>query len=303
MLHHSELSEKENKDNEELNFIFDILANSITPKQGEVFKKFSLPKTILIIWCKIASTIWEQISLSGFLFITLTAVLARVSSKTTQPTFSTTIYFFIAIIFFLLYIVSSFIRVIHQWESPEKIILKDIDATRQETLFDRQIIKELSEKVKKENLKIAEGAFKILIDNRQSQVEIAASLSPVLSVIIVALFIFIFGIPIDLGNTLFYVAVTAIMGAVLKPTFDFIGKSALQPQLVKLKKCLFLLEQAESILNNIETNKNATQSKHHDKKPSLMSRLRNISIEGPEDFAVNHDLYISGEKRIEPDLR
>jgi hypothetical protein len=33
-----------------------------------------------------------------------------------------------------------------------------------------------------------------------------------------------------------------------------------------------------------------------------MSRLRNISIEGPEDFAANHDLYISGEKRIEPDI-
>lgn len=102
---------------------------------------------------------------------------------------------------------------------------------------------------------------------------------------------------------MFYVAVTAIMGAVLKPTFDFIGKSASQPQIVKIKKCLFLLEQAQSILNNIETNKNATQSKHDGKKPSLMSRLRNISIEGPEDFAVNHDLYISGEKRIEPDLR
>lgn len=34
------------------------------------------------------------------------------------------------------------------------------------------------------------------------------------------------------------------------------------------------------------------------KKPNLLSRLRNITIEGPEDFAANHDLYISGEKQI-----
>ncbi len=34
------------------------------------------------------------------------------------------------------------------------------------------------------------------------------------------------------------------------------------------------------------------------KKPNLLSRLRNISIEGSEDFAANHDLYTSGEKQI-----
>ena len=28
------------------------------------------------------------------------------------------------------------------------------------------------------------------------------------------------------------------------------------------------------------------------KKPNLLSRIRKISIERPEDFAANHDLYI-----------
>jgi hypothetical protein len=32
--------------------------------------------------------------------------------------------------------------------------------------------------------------------------------------------------------------------------------------------------------------------------PSLMSKLREISIDGPEDFAENIDLYLSGEKTI-----
>ena len=31
---------------------------------------------------------------------------------------------------------------------------------------------------------------------------------------------------------------------------------------------------------------------------SLMSKLREISIDGPEDFAENIDLYLSGEKTI-----
>ena len=46
------------------------------------------------------------------------------------------------------------------------------------------------------------------------------------------------------------------------------------------------------------------QSKRQAKKPSLMSRLKSITIDAPEDFAANHDLYIiTGEKRAEPHLR
>ncbi|HEV2851363.1 MAG TPA: hypothetical protein VHC97_01015 [Thermoanaerobaculia bacterium] len=36
-------------------------------------------------------------------------------------------------------------------------------------------------------------------------------------------------------------------------------------------------------------------------KPSLMSRLREIKIDAPEDFSTNLDLYMSGEKRADPD--
>ena len=32
------------------------------------------------------------------------------------------------------------------------------------------------------------------------------------------------------------------------------------------------------------------------KKKSLMASLSAIKIEGPQDFAANHDLYVSGEK-------
>ena len=34
-------------------------------------------------------------------------------------------------------------------------------------------------------------------------------------------------------------------------------------------------------------------------KPTLMSKLRRISISAPPDFSENIDLYLSGEKTIE----
>jgi tRNA uridine 5-carbamoylmethylation protein Kti12 len=32
-------------------------------------------------------------------------------------------------------------------------------------------------------------------------------------------------------------------------------------------------------------------------QPSLMSRLQRIKIQGPNDLAANHDLYVTGAKR------
>ncbi len=40
------------------------------------------------------------------------------------------------------------------------------------------------------------------------------------------------------------------------------------------------------------------QEKLNDREPGIMERLRQIKIEAPEDFSVNLDLYLNGEKRI-----
>lgn len=45
------------------------------------------------------------------------------------------------------------------------------------------------------------------------------------------------------------------------------------------------------------------QSKRPAKSGSLMATLRGIQIDAFPDFAVNLDLYVSGEKRNESDLR
>jgi hypothetical protein len=41
-----------------------------------------------------------------------------------------------------------------------------------------------------------------------------------------------------------------------------------------------------------------TEPRRNADGPSLMSKLREITIEGPEDFSENIDLYLSGEKTI-----
>jgi hypothetical protein len=48
--------------------------------------------------------------------------------------------------------------------------------------------------------------------------------------------------------------------------------------------------------------KDFTQSKKQSHKQSLMSKLRAIHIDAPEDFSANFDLYASGEKGAESDL-
>lgn len=47
--------------------------------------------------------------------------------------------------------------------------------------------------------------------------------------------------------------------------------------------------------------KGFTQSREGNKQ-SLMSKLRSIQIDAPEDFSANLDLYVSGEKRDESGL-
>jgi len=43
--------------------------------------------------------------------------------------------------------------------------------------------------------------------------------------------------------------------------------------------------------------KQFTETPSH--KPGLLSKLKQIHIEAPVDFAANLDLYTSGEKRVE----
>jgi hypothetical protein len=48
--------------------------------------------------------------------------------------------------------------------------------------------------------------------------------------------------------------------------------------------------------------KNFAQAKEQLKKPSLMSKLKQIKIDAPEDFASNIDSYLAGENIGKSDI-
>ena len=49
--------------------------------------------------------------------------------------------------------------------------------------------------------------------------------------------------------------------------------------------------------------KNFVYARRRTKKQSFMAKLKSITIDAPQDFAANLDLYVSGEKRAEADFR
>ncbi len=59
-------------------------------------------------------------------------------------------------------------------------------------------------------------------------------------------------------------------------------------------------EDLDELYNFIKT---FARSRAGGTKQSIMSKLREIQFDGPEDFAANLDLYLSGEKREEPNIR
>jgi hypothetical protein len=66
-------------------------------------------------------------------------------------------------------------------------------------------------------------------------------------------------------------------------------------ELIKLEIDRVSDERLEELYSVI---KRYSQSAAPNGGPSLMSKLREITIEAPEDFAENVDLYMTGEKTI-----
>jgi hypothetical protein len=54
----------------------------------------------------------------------------------------------------------------------------------------------------------------------------------------------------------------------------------------------------ENLAELYEVVKRFTQAKAIQTKPGVLSKLKRIKIQAPEDFAANLDLYLSGEKQF-----
>lgn len=312
------LSDIENT-NKELNEVFELLASNVAPIREKASKKLtlrekalSLGNTIISILANsIAPTIWEKILFVGFIVFMLAAIVSIIIPTTILSFPSKTIYFLISVVFFILFMVVNttklIIQTITQWESQEKIINKKIKKAGRDTINEQQLVSEPCIKVTHLNtLKLAEQKFKYLIEERQARAKITSSLLPILALVIVSIYIFVYGIPIDfVAEFSRYSTGIALLSAVLaiiRAILEFMFESESQLQIIKFKQCLSLLEQAQVITKNIEVT-NVVQSKQSNSKQSFMSKLKSIKINAPEDFATNIDQYVSGEKRIEPDIR
>lgn len=156
-----------------------------------------------------------------------------------------------------------------------------------------------------ETLETVEQDFEDEIKRVQASKEIISVLSPILAILIVVFTINNFGLQVQsLRNNFLYVAVSGVSGfvALVLAVINLYREFLLQPNISKCNKCISVIKKAQIVINKSENNKKLSQIKQHGKKLSLLSRLQKIKTEGSEDFAANYDRYITGEKRIEPDL-
>lgn len=92
--------------------------------------------------------------------------------------------------------------------------------------------------------------FKLEIDIIQSKEKIIDSLAPLLAILFAALVIFFLGINIqDIKSPL----TPAGVGAVTPLIFQFLYKRQLQDEIINLKKCIAIIEQAQALANNTES--------------------------------------------------
>ena len=182
---------------------------------------------------------------------------------------------------------------------------------KQQYVESREKVKKLREISSVENLNAIEIEIEASIRRVQANAQVASSIVPVLALFIILLF-FRYERPVldllsYLLNALGLQSNNSIIG--IPGVFAFLVillnlKAAIdrKDRIDMLEKCLFLIKKAKIEPNETEDD-NFERLKHLGNHQSLLSQLKNIKIHGPEDFAENFDLYMSGEKRIEPDIR
>ena len=109
-------------------------------------------------------------------------------------------------------------------------------------------------KGEQQKLKFAESIIKaLIIEEAQSKGKIISNLLPLLAPVIVLIIWLIFPIQLP-GNTLLYNKIITILGlgTLTLPGWKFITELQSESLIVKFKKCLFLLEQTQLMINNID---------------------------------------------------
>ena len=307
-----DLSETNLDSNKEVTKVFQLLLARVIEKPKDDKANISYKS----FWNKLAPTFLIKISFIGgalFFVLSLISILLNhtvVVINITLP--GKVFYFIIYLCFFTLFLWSRLSWDVRQLKSPQKYLEEEfVVAMNEAGVNDWQLVEAVVKEAnhQKEILKYVEKKInrKLEIQDREKSSTTVIQDCSVFSIVILILILF----PQYFQNLLEsrdvklwsgILALLAAVGAGFNLIYRLIIESGLQFQIVKLKDCICLLQQAQLLIDDFKDNE-IEQSKRGNKKPSLLKRLQNISIEGPEDFAANHDMYISGEKRIEPDIR
>jgi len=302
-----EMSEAEEKTHKELYELYEVfeLLEKIAPKAARNAKRLSLRDSEI----KAPRRKWEKVAFIGvgastFAFILAAVLLSHL--KTIQLAFFTLGCAFFITFFLILFLGVTITKDLKNFKDLSR---KRSKYSGHHTEYEQKIVNELSKKASQQTLKVAKIDFEFSLKKIQTRNQTASSFLPILGAFIAVAIIFVYGNPVQfLGNnslSSIYDVLRVISGLVapLLPIANFFDKLATETIINEYNSCLFLLEKAQVVVNNVEANKNSSQFEQLRKKQSLMSKLKNIKIDGPEDFAENIDLYLSGEKRIEPDIR
>lgn len=161
---------------------------------------------------------------------------------------------------------------------------------KNEYIYEREKIICLRRITSKIKLKYLEIDVERLLKEAQNKDKVSSSFSPILAIMFVAGITFILGVRVDLleNNWL-----KAIIGAVplITVVLNFALALISKSEIDGLSKCLAILKKAQISTDDIESYEKLAQSEELGKKQSFMSKIKNISIDAPADFSVNHDKY------------
>lgn len=177
------------------------------------------------------------------------------------------LYIFIFIFFSVLFVFLWEIRILGQSKSLYKNIEETFTKASDEAGgCDWQMVEDIIKKAKKQKqiLLYNENKIKRLIEKRQDSSELIPSLIRIsaISIIVISIYIFLpFNVVInnifsrDIKVLSSVLALLSAVGAGIVLLFEFINTSNLEYEISKYKSCLYLLQQAQLLLNNIEGNR------------------------------------------------
>ncbi|MBV9387185.1 MAG: DUF2281 domain-containing protein [Chroococcidiopsidaceae cyanobacterium CP_BM_ER_R8_30] len=204
--------------------------------------------------------LWDKVSFYGFftsllILMILAAVVSKSYHKIVPPWYLIGLFFsflFGAMFLSIAFLVVLFLKYMQARQEAGK---SNIEITREDAIAYQPIVNLLYTTIRgdKQKLKYAESIIKnLVIEEIQVGEKNTSNFLPLLSPILILLIIWL-GFPIQLpqNTSLYNTAITILgLGTAALPILKFWNEWESQSLILKFKRCLFLLEQAQNMADN-----------------------------------------------------